>query len=413
MPGKRRASIAVWSDPRLLQIANARVTGGSANASSGLAESLKPDFTSADSLHTSNSAIPGGSVEEREIKAIARLLTFLDFRTVFRLRRVSRKWLSAARDPLVTSKVDLNPCNRILNNEGLSRVLTFCGTNIRRLVLRSCWQIGDAGLLQIAEYCPSLENLDLNSCWDITEMGLTAVGRQCPSLRSIDLSNCRKIDDDALNAILSVRPGLESLSLSHCKLLSNNAMLAMSRMCPSLLRLNLQRCTGIGDAGFQHLESSANFAQLLELNLSDCSFLTDAAILALCKACPALLNLNLSFCCGLSETSLELMARSLKRLMSLDLSYCGNAVSDTSVHWIATSLVLLQRLSLRGCVRVTSAGIRDLLHHAKNLRVLNASSCKNVGPEALAAARDLGIRLVENASLESADFIARPRRSTL
>ena len=89
---------------------------------------------------------------------------------------------------------------------------------------------------------------------------------------------------------------------------------------------------------------------MTSLNLSDCSFLTDAAILNITRTCPHLSVLALSFCCALTPDAVDTIARHSTRLASLDLSYCGSAVTDGALAVIATGMDNLSRLSVRGIV---------------------------------------------------------------
>jgi F-box/leucine-rich repeat protein 7 len=67
-----------------------------------------------------------------------------------------------------------------------------------------------------------------------------------------------------------------------------------------------------------------------------------------------------------------------KNLRELDLSFCGSAVSDASLSTISVHLKLLQRLSIRGCVRVTTAGLSAVRMGCPNLEHFDYSQCINV-----------------------------------
>ena len=51
---------------------------------------------------------------------------------------------------------------------------------------------------------------------------------------------------------------------------------------------------------------------------------------------------------------------SLPHLESLNLAFCGSAVSDNSIRTISLHLGELRDISVRGCVRVTKAGVEAL-----------------------------------------------------
>jgi len=146
-----------------------------------------------------------------------------------------------------------------------------------------------------------------------------------------------------------------------------------------LRSLTLTRCTSITDAGFQTW-APARFPRLERLVLADCTYLSDAAVVAVVAAAKQLTHLDLSFCCALSDTATEVVALGLPRLRELRLAFCGSAVSDASLGSVALHLHGLERISVRGCVRVTGAGVEDVLAGCGRLSWMDVSQCKNVEP---------------------------------
>jgi len=127
------------------------------------------------------------------------------------------------------------------------------------------------------------------------------------------------------------------------------------------------------------------FPKLKELYLSDCTFLTDAAIVALSPNMPRIEVISLSFCCALTDLAIEALLDSCAYLRKLDLSFCGSAVSDASLYQLAQldaqepGRYTLEELEIRGCVRVTEHGVREIIKQCPNLRRLNVSSCSGIG----------------------------------
>ncbi|KAF9933410.1 hypothetical protein BGZ65_004141 [Modicella reniformis] len=133
------------------------------------------------------------------------------------------------------------------------------------------------------------------------------------------------------------------------------------------------------------------FPRLRELHLSDCTFLTDDAIVALAPNVPRLEALSLSFCCALTDVAVEAVCGNCRYLKKLDLSFCGSAVSDASLYQLARFDSLepgkhsLEELEIRGCVRVTERGVRQVLNGCMSLKKLNVSSCSGIGTGDLSA----------------------------
>lgn len=127
--------------------------------------------------------------------------------------------------------------------------------------------------------------------------------------------------------------------------------------------------------------------EMLDINLSDCSFLTDMAVQQLSLTCTNLKVLALSFCCALTPEAIASLAENCPDLTSLDVSYCGSAVTDDSLLFIASKLLNLEKLSVRGkclylmlsgCGLVTDKGLENL-ESSLSLRILNISQCQSVG----------------------------------
>lgn len=87
-----------------------------------------------------------------------------------------------------------------------------------------------------------------------------------------------------------------------------------------------------------------------------------------------------SFCCALSDTATEVLALQCSQLTYLNMSFCGSAISDPSLRSIGLHLLHLKRLSVRGCVRVTGAGVEAVADGCNQLESFDVSQCKNLTP---------------------------------
>jgi len=410
MMGPRRASVAVWADQKLMQMVqnnSAPNTKESATPKKGLSRlgttsSSFTDDTLSLSPILSDKFAKGYGILGKFI--MQRLLKLLDFTNLYKFRLVSRQI-----SMMITAEPEKYPClvdidlslyHKKINDNVISTMAEFCGYAIQTLSLKGCWSITDKGVQVISNRLPKLRVLSLASVWDSTDVGLSSLSMRVSAspmtssdslLTHLDLSNCRKITDVGILSVLDSCESLQSLELSYCKNLT--AKMLDHPMWPRIHKLNLQRCTAIGDAGFKqwHTQVTSKLSstdgetdsasplkfQMSELNLSDCSFLTDAAILNISVTCSNLQIIALSFCCGLSAAAISSLAENCQELKSLDVSFCGSAATDESIEVISTKLNQLERLSVRGCVQVTDAGIAHLLK-IRSLKVLNISQCRGV-----------------------------------
>lgn len=333
-------------------------------------------------------------------KILLKVFEFLDLPELMRLRMVSRRWrqlLYAA--PNIFQRLDLTPWNTTITDDALIAITDFVGSRPQYIDISNCFHITDEGFSYMVNEIGMAGNLKLikmMSAWEVSAMAIMdlaspSVGSQ---LEEIDLSNCRKVNDDVVerliglsdetrrdNGITNYIPigsrNIRVLSLSYCKALTDDIMHHIANNANETLEsLSLARCTTITDAGFQYW-TYRTFPKLKHLSLKDCTFLTDKAIISVANAAPQLESLNLGFCCALLDTAVEVLCLGCQNLRSLDLSFCGSAVSDSSLVAISLHLRNLKKLIVKGCIRVTRAGVDALLSGFSPLTHINISQCRN------------------------------------
>ncbi|KAJ3344750.1 hypothetical protein HDU83_004772 [Entophlyctis luteolus] len=428
--GKRRASIAVWSDDRLMRVALNATQRASEKPKQNVAltfirNSLEIAFNDIDDTASSDSFL--SSVEESDMLILAPFPNFItrmifahfNFKELYRLRRINSRvaMFLQENDNKFFENLDLSPWHKIVNDSLLQTVLGFCGHCVKKLSLRNCWNVTDKGTGYISKLVPLLEEINLASVWEITDTGIAILTRIATNLHTLDLSNCGKLTDSAILAILTFVPHLRAIHLSYCKNLSDASM--EHETWSTVRSINMQRCTALSDAGFACWEATARTFALSELILADCSFLTNATVSSIASVCPALEVLSLSFCCALTEACIPVLTSGCPSLRVLDLSFCGSAVSDNSMLMLAgfsptevgddfiaagdeasalsppdvrdlaspasRRMQHLESLSLRGCVLLTDVGVAALAALPR-LALLNITQCRNVSPAAAAAA---------------------------
>lgn len=274
----------------------------------------------------------------------------------------------------------LSRYSRLINDTSLVHIATFAGNRPQVIDISHCSHLTDPSFQHMTTLCAaSVVSVSLASCWNISSPALVDLAVRAPNLRTLNLSNCRKISDLALYNILTTARNLEELDLGYCKHISDRSMHTIAAHASTRLKtLKLARCTSITDAGFATWTyAPSGFPNLTTLVLRDCTFLSDNAIVALTNSCSALQHLDLSFCCNLSDTSVEVLALGLPSLRKLFLAFCGSAVSDSSLRSIGLHLQALKQLSVRGCVRVTNEGVKNVLSGIDSLRLLDVSQCRN------------------------------------
>lgn len=324
---------------------------------------------------------------------------YLSLPDLMRLRAVSQRWrqlLYVA--PNLCKRLDLTPWNTQVTDKALKYITDFVGSRPTYINISNCFHVTDEGFTYLVNeigMAGSIKVLKMRSNWDVSAMAIMdlavpSVGR---FLEEIDLSNCRKVRDNVLERLIGWDPAelvpedgelrdvgcknLKILNVGYCKHLTDNVMFHIANHANKRLEsLNLTRCTTITDKGFQFWTYRL-FPALKKVLLKDCTFLTDKAIIAVANAAPNLEILDLNFCCALSDIAVEILCLGCQNLRELDLLFCGLAVSDSLLVAISLHLRNLEKLILKGCVRVTRAGIDALLSGCLPLTYINVSQCRN------------------------------------
>ncbi|KAB8270771.1 hypothetical protein BDV30DRAFT_160747 [Aspergillus minisclerotigenes] len=345
---------------------------------------------------------------------LVRILNLLELHHLFRVRAVSLHWseiINTSTDLL--HDLDLSMYNRQITDDVLVKIICpFVGNRPRYVDISNCFHITDEGFNKLAATCGSnVVAWKMKSVWDVTASAILDMASTANGLQEVDLSNCRKVGDTLLARIIGwVMPGqhkdepvktskgvlkptmqtaagavfgcpkLTKLTLSYCKHVTDRSMHHIaSHAAHRIEQMDLTRCTSITDQGFQYW-GNARFTNLRRLCLADCTYLTDQAIVYLTNAAKQLQELDLSFCCALSDTATEVLALQCSQLTYLNMSFCGSAISDPSLRSIGLHLLHLKRLSVRGCVRVTGAGVEAVSDGCNQLESFDVSQCKNLTP---------------------------------
>ena len=339
-------------------------------------------------------------------KVLLGAFEFLDLPKLMKLRLVSRRWRQLLYiAPNLCKRLDLSLWNTLINDDALMSITDFVGSRPRYIDISNCFHVTDEGFSYLVNEVGMAGNITvfkMRSLWEVSAMAIMdltspSVGKD---LQEVDLSNCRKVQDNVVERLIGWAgestgatrhlPGSEGtynneagsrrlkiLNLSYCKHLTDNIMYHIAFHANEKLEcLDLTRCTTITDAGFQHW-TYRSFPNLKKLLLRDCTFLSDKAIISLASAAPNLEILNLNFCCALLDLAIEALCQGCPNLRELDLSFCGSAVSDSSLVSISLRLFNLEKLILKGCVRVTRAGVDSLLSGYSPLAFIDISQCRN------------------------------------
>ena len=186
---------------------------------------------------------------------------------------------------------------------------------------------------------------------------LKCLSRPC----EINMSDCYFVTGDSFGCLPS---SIHTLKLSCCRSLHDGGLLNL-RHCTRLTCLELAGCPQIRDTGWRVLR---HFQMLQVLDLGGCSTFVEADLL---RPLTDMRILKLTYCHRLSDFS---FLGQMPCLEFLDVSWCSS-LTDESLSAVSRAS-RLSYLNLRGCFRITDAGLAHL--QDLNLKVLNLAGCMNL-----------------------------------
>ncbi|KAM9854742.1 F-box and leucine-rich repeat protein 13 [Aulostomus maculatus] len=132
-----------------------------------------------------------------------------------------------------------------------------------------------------------------------------------------------------------------------------------------VLHLNLRGCTSLNWSSLNYISECRN---LQELNISECSNVTDKMIQRITEGCPSMLYLNLS-CTSVSNVTLRDLPRNCVNLLYLSLAYCSR-FTDEGFQYLKSQKGFqnLIHLNVSGCTQMTVNGFRNISDACPSLR---------------------------------------------
>jgi hypothetical protein len=425
-------------------------------------------FLSLKDLARAAVAVSGGFAREAYLamlkRAVPRTRTARDF-------RVLSRWQSL---PLKVCGLTI-PCNASID-EDLKRILgqnadfltalwfegkvtaattVYCITSCANLTsLDLSGSTMDAHTLTVVVSCEKLQTLNITGCAvsetlfkELQEahvhgqMSLTSLNvsktkispewmrelfrTDAIKLRELDVSGCKLLTDVAFK--IAARRGafrqLTSISIASCKGLTCKALEVVIEHAPHLQRVDCSR-TSVTDSTIDYLAETCK-GSLLNLNIDQCTQLTDQAVLPIAQHCPNLTHLGISF--KLKEETMLALAEIVHALTHLSLAFTSgmsprvnqnNAIlavaranpalrslslrghvllSDEALAALAASCPCLERVELEGSNCLTDAGIQALVSclRLKALLLIECAALSDAALEAIADGRECWLETLD------------------
>merc|ERR1719471_2461218 len=227
--------------------------------------------------------------------------------------------------PALTN-LDISLCKEVTDKS--IEVITVKAGNIESLRLDGCTGISNLSLKLVATRLRRLRRLDLRSRWQVADSGIAQLCSQQESLhlQHLNLQDCQKVSDLALRHI-STGIRVDSLNLSFCANISDSGMKSLSKMV-GLRSLNLRSCDNISDIGVGYLAEGS--VGLQALDVSFCDRVTDRSLVHIASGLFNLRSLSL-VACKISDDGISKICKTLADLHVLNIGQCSN-LTDISLQ---------------------------------------------------------------------------------
>jgi hypothetical protein len=152
--------------------------------------------------------------------------------------------------------------------------------------------------------------------------------------------------------IWNFSPMLQRLNLSDCTTITERAIINVAECCPLLENLWLPSDSTITDIAMIRVAECCSMLQTFFLHCSpnhivlpnDCPKITDTALIRIAECCPLLLNLCL-YSSTITDVGIGRIAESCPKLQNLSLRY-SKSISDIAINKITECCPMLESLSL-------------------------------------------------------------------
>jgi len=240
---------------------------------------------------------------------------------------------------------------------------------------------------------PLLTELNLFHCRNLHSAGLVTIAEVCLSLEKLNIDEVNYLNDEAVNTFLELRGAnmkmlwldgeslsdesfcnfhkmekLELLSISFCDTMGSAGLKSISQLS-KLEWLRLRRGAELVAQDFVAAFSDGKLGEsLLHLDLSECSSLEDAGVMAVARRCPNLGSLTLAWCWEVTDVGIWALVSRCRFLINLNL--CGVVrLSGDFISTIPESLIGIKTLDLEQCPDILLSDLQHLLTVKKDLHI--------------------------------------------
>lgn len=279
-------------------------------------------------------------------------------------------------------RITLVNCSKI-SHSSISRLLEGC-TRLQSIDLTGVHGLDDDIYLQLSTHCKRLQGLYAPGSFNISQNAVLSLIHNCPLLKRVKLSDCNNITDEVVYALVKNCPSLVELDLHGCEKITNNSLHALFLELDSLKEFKISRNQNITYECFDSPNGSIlSLDKLRILDFTQCSNITDKAVIKFIQLAPKLRNVVLSKCSSITDASLRAISTLGKNLHYVHLGHCSN-ITDVGAKELIKHCYRLQYIDLACCNQLTNTTVVELSNLPK-LRRIGLVKCSQITDEGILA----------------------------
>ena len=214
------------------------------------------------------------------------------------------------------------------------------------------------GLMTLSESCQNLRVLNIDEVTDLSDESVNLfLDLRGPHLKQLSIDGESLSDESFKNFRKMIN--LEFLSISFADSLGSAGLASISRLS-KLEWLKIRRGAELEPETFVAAFGAGHLANLLHLNLSECSRLDDAGVISIAKNCPNLGTLQLDWCWEVTDIGVMAVVSSCKYLINLQLCDVWR-LEGQFLQSVSKCLVGLKMLDLEQCPDIELEDLQHLL----------------------------------------------------
>lgn len=185
----------------------------------------------------------------------------------------------------------------------------------------------------------------------------------CQKLVGIDLEGTAAFPQELVDLL----PVMYDLNLADCTWLTNSILEDILTRFPYLHALNLSGNSHLGFEGFRKIGDQKDLERLVCVY---CTGLNDDVLEILARGCVSLVDLNISWCNFVTDTGIRALGNLRPGLRIIDISHCAS-LTDIGIHDLVRPCYQLQELRMEQLPLVTETGIVSLVALSPQLKRLD------------------------------------------